>query len=251
MPLMDEFREEREAIKHGTREQKYQYFKDYYRTPLIIAVLAITFIGILVFQFVTRKDLAFYGMFLNCSPYQENEWFLNEFTEQAGISLDEYDVTMDTAVYFKLNSVDEDTQVTVQKIDTYTGAGHVDVMLGGGEEFAHFANSIMFKDIREVLTEEQIEKYEPYFYYIDEAFLEEINKVATIGDDTTTLDIPDPRDPDSMERPKPVAIFVESSEKLNEAYYFKNAEDGIAVGVFANTSHPESVQTFIDYLMAE
>ena len=251
MPLMDEFREEREAIRHGTREQKYQYFKDYYRTPLIIAVLAITFIGILVFQFVTRKDLAFYAMFLNCSPYQENQWFLEEFTDKAGISLDDYDVTLDTAVYFTLNSIDEDTQVTVQKIDTYTGAGHLDVMLGAGDEFAHFANSIMFKDIREVLTEEQIAKYEPYFYYIDEALLEKINEVAMSGDDTAKLDVPNPRDPASMERPKPVAIYVESSKKLNEAYYFKNAEDGIAVGVFANTSHPESAQVFIDYLMTE
>ncbi len=251
MPLMDEFREEREAIKHGTTKEKYQYFKDYYRTPLLIAVACIAFVGILLFQFFTRKDIGFYAMYLNSSPYPDNEWFTDAFTEQAGISTDKYEIIMDTAVYFKLNSPDEDTQITVQKIDTYTGAGDLDVMLGGGPEFAHYANSIMFKDMREVLTPEQVKKYEPYFYYIDEAFITKINESVQIGEDPTSLHIPDPKDPASMESPVPVAIFVESSQKLNEAYYFKNAEDGIAIGVFANTSHLNYVQEFIDYLMAE
>lgn len=246
MPVMDEFREEREAIKHGTPRQKYQYFKDYYRMPLIILLLASAFIGILIYQFVTRKDSAFYAVLLNCSPYEENEWFKEEYTQRADIDLEQVDVTLDTGIYFKLNSNDEDSYLTTQKLDTYTGAGQLDVILGAGDEFAYYANSILFRDLREVLSPEQIEKYEPYFYYVDTALWDAANNF--------NLDIfnaPDPRNPQEMEHPIPVAIYVESCETLNQAYYFKNAEDGIAVGIYANAPHLDNALNFIDYLFTE
>ncbi len=250
MPVMDEFREEREAIKHGTAKQKYQYFKDYYRMPLIIALLACTFIGILVYQFVTRKDSAFYAVLLNCSPYEENEWFTEEYTQCAGIDLNKVNVTLDTNIYFKLNSNDEDSYITTQKLDTYVGARQLDMMLGAGEEFAHFANSILFTDLREVLSPEQIQKYEPYFYYVDAALWQNDGSVqGASGLDPAK--IPDPRNPQEMERPVPVAIYIESIEKLNRAYYFKNAGDGIAVGIYANAPHPDNAIAFLDYLFAE
>jgi len=224
MPVMDEFREERAMIKNGTPKQKYQYFKDYYRTPLIIIVLSVAFAGILLYKFVTNKDSALYAAMLNCSPYAENEWFEDNYAAMAGIDTNQYEITFDTAIYYKLNSTDEDSYITTQKLDTYTGAGKLDVMLGGGDEFAHFANSILFKDLREVLTEEQIARYEPYFYYIDG---------ANIG----------------LEGSIPVAIYVESSEDLNKAYYFKNADNGIALGIYANSSNTENAVSLIEYLM--
>lgn len=249
MPLMDEFREEREAIKHGTPKQKYQYFKDYYRTPTIIAVLSAIFIGILVYQFVTKKDLMFYAVMLNCAPYDENEWFLEEYASRAEIDLDSYDVTLDTGAFFKLNAsaADEDSYITRQKLETYAGAGKLDVMVGAGDEFAYFANSILFKDLREVLTAEQLERYEPYLYYVDRALMD----AAAGVNETDAVEIPDPKAPEAMKRPVPVAIYVENSEALQRAYYFRNAEAGIAVGVYANTSHPDNALAFIDFLLSE
>jgi ABC-type molybdate transport system substrate-binding protein len=44
-------------------------------------------------------------------------------------------------------------------------------------------------------------------------------------------------------------VYVESSEKLNEAYYFKNAENGVAVGIYANSSNSANALAFIDYVM--
>lgn len=246
MPPMDEFREEREAIKHGTPRQKYQYFKDYYRLPLIIFVISAVFVGILVYNFVTRKDSAFYAAMLNSAPYEENEWFLGEYAETAGIDLDHYDITIDTGFYFKLNSSDEDSYLTTQKHETYAGAGQLDVMLGSGDEFAYFANSVLFKDLREVLSAEQLERYEPYFYYIDTAIFE-----YQAGLDFDPDKIPDPKDPESMTDPVPVGIYVDGSNALNKAYYFRNAEDGTALSIYANTSHLDNTLKFIDYIMSD
>ena len=41
MAVMVEFKEEREALKHGTPKQKFTYFMDYYKWYVIIAVIII------------------------------------------------------------------------------------------------------------------------------------------------------------------------------------------------------------------
>lgn len=246
MPVMDEFREEREAIKHGTPKQKYQYFKDYYRTPLIIILLAAAFVGILIYHYVTHKDSAFYAVMLNCAPYEQNEWMKDEYADYAGIDQERFDVTFDTGFYYKCNSTDEDSYVTIQKLDTYAGAGHLDVMLGAGDEFAHFANSILFSDLREILTPEQLQKYEPYFYYIDAA---QIDLTSTVPTDPG--DYADPKKPEDMEDPMPVGVYVESNEKLNTAYYFRNADNGIALGIYSNSSHADNAVALIEYLLTD
>ncbi|MCM1112130.1 MAG: hypothetical protein NC399_02630 [Muribaculum sp.] len=247
MPVMDEFREEREAIKHGTFKQKYQYFKDYYRMPLLITILALLFVGALVYQFVTKKDSAFYAALLNCSAYQDNEWFTEEYAQAAGIDLDKNTVILDSAIYYKLNSYDEDTYIAAQKLTTYAGAGQINVMMGGGDEFAHFANSALFLDLRQTLTPEQQELYQAYFYYVDGALMD---RNLDVQDGPADSVFHDPRDPDGMKDPIPVALYVEDSERLNKAYYFKNAEDGIAVGIYANSSHLDNTLAFIDFLLA-
>lgn len=246
MPMMDEFREEREAIKHGTPKQKYQYFKDYYRTPLIIILLTALVVGMMVYSFVTSKDSVLYAALLNCSSYQENEWLQEEYADYADIDLDEYDIIFDTGFYFKCNSNDEDSYVTVQKVNTYVGAGALDVMLGAGDEFAYFANGMLFNDLRTVLSEEQLRKYEPYFYYIDAAMQD-----VAAAETPDFENLPDPGKPEEMKNPIPVAIYVDSSEKLNRAYYFKNAEDGIALGIFVNSPYPENALALIDYLLSD
>ena len=164
--------------------------------------------------------------------------------------MNKVDVTLDTGIYFQLDSIDEDSYITTQKLETYAGAGQLDVMLGAGDEFAYYANSILFRDLREVLSPEQIQKYEPYFYYVDAALWDAPDSIQN----DSGLDfskIPNPENPQEMERPIPVAIYVESSEALNRAYYFKNAEDGIAIGIYANAPHLDNTLNFIDYLFSE
>lgn len=248
MAVMDEFREERAMIKNGTPKQKYQYFKDYYRTPLIIAVVAVIFVGALLYNYFTAKETAFYAALLNASSYGEEDTFEQNFADAVGIDLQQYDVFFDYGFYYTFGSTDQDSYITSEKLSAYTGAATLDVMMGSGKEFAVFANSPLFWDLRKVLSEEQIAKYEPYFYYVDEAVL---TKLAASGIDTTTYsDFPDPKHPEAMEKPVPVAIYLDSSGNLTENYYFRNSEEnGIAMGIYSNSTHVESAVKLIEYLL--
>ncbi len=64
MPLMDEFREEREQIKKAPFPQKVQYFKDYYLLPTIFIVFVSVVSAVHDFQapgIPQCQDDQFYG----------------------------------------------------------------------------------------------------------------------------------------------------------------------------------------------
>ena len=91
MAVMDEFKEEREALKRGTPKQKLAYFWYYYKWHVIISVIIIGMLVSFIYQFVNRKDTAFNAVLLNASLLDqmssEQPDFLTDFAEKEGIAL--------------------------------------------------------------------------------------------------------------------------------------------------------------------
>ena len=83
---MDEFKEERAAMKNGTPKEKLTYFFDYYKWHVIVGVIAVIFAVTLIHQVATRKDTAFYALMLNVSAYNymDDSENANAFAEYAG-----------------------------------------------------------------------------------------------------------------------------------------------------------------------
>ena len=101
--------------------------------------------------------------------------------------------------------------------------------------------------MREFLNAEQIAKYEPYFYYVDQAIIDEWDEIAANGDpDATYPDMPDPFLPEEMEQPIPVGLLVTDRDILTDTYYFRG--DYVAVGVMINAPNLENAIKFIDYI---
>ena len=88
MAVMDEFKEEREALKNGTPKQKLAYFWYYYKWHVIIALVVIIMIVSFVKQLTDRKDPAFYAVMLNASLLDqmtsEQPDFVTDFAEKEG-----------------------------------------------------------------------------------------------------------------------------------------------------------------------
>lgn len=86
MAVMDEFKEEREALKRGTPKQKLAYFWYYYKWHVIISVIIIGMLVSFIYQFVNRKDTAFNAVLLNASLLDqmssEQPDFLTDFAEK-------------------------------------------------------------------------------------------------------------------------------------------------------------------------
>lgn len=249
MPVMDEFKEEREKIKNGSLQDKAKYFWCYYKYHTIAALCAIGLIILLIHDMVTQKDSAFFAALLNCVSLGGEDVttpFIEDFTEYAGIDLNEYQVTVDSTMDLSTDAANELATSSSQRLLVYTSAGELDVIVGGEDVFPTQANQGMFYDLREILTEEQIARYESLFYYVDQAYIDLLDSDESYDIDFVMPEAPDPDKPEEMEEPVPVGIYVTDCDRLTDVYYFSG--DYAAIGVMINSSHVETSLQFIDYL---
>ena len=161
MAVMDEFKEEREALKNGTPKQKLAYFWYYYKWHVIIALVVIIMIVSFVKQLTDRKDPAFYAVMLNASLLDqmtsEQPDFVTDFAEKEGIDLNTSDITFDTSIRIVEDSMDETSITSSQKLMVYVAANELDCMITDFTSFQKYANSSMFHDLRDILTDELIQ----------------------------------------------------------------------------------------------
>ena len=250
MAVMDEFREEREALKHGTPKQKLQYFWCYYKWHTIIAVLAVIFLVSFIHEVVTRKDTAFYGIFLNSWAKEDTVAdFESGFMEKACIDPDAYEINLDTSLYITDDAMDENSYASIQKMTVYVASGEIDVLVSDASSINRYAYNETLGDLRDFLTEEQLQKYEPYFFYVDGAVVKEQQEASDNLDTEYTPVYPDPSKPEEMEDPIPVGLFVGNCKTLTDAYSFRSKD--VVAGIVINTNRKQAALDFIDYLFSE
>lgn len=248
MPVMDEFKQEREAVKNQTPKQKLAYFWDYYKWHVIIGIIVIIAAASLIHQMTTRKETAFYALMLNATEYnflEDTSVNTAAFAEYADIDENKYQIMYDTSVQIGTEAGDDYN--SAQKLMVYIAAGELDVMVSDSDSLLKYAYQGQFQDLRDFLTEEQLAKYENSFYYLDGAVMEEIEAASDAYDFEYAPEYGDPQHPEEMDEPIPVGIFLNESSPLLKDYYFRG--DNVAVSVLINTKRPEMASDFIDFLM--
>ncbi|MBO5282392.1 MAG: hypothetical protein J6B43_04595 [Lachnospiraceae bacterium] len=247
MPVMDEFREEREAMKQKSFKEKFQYFVDYYKWHVIGGVLAVAFAVSLIHSIVTHKDYAFYYAFLNTYQTPASETFREDFAAQAGIDLEKYEVMLDTDLYITDNVYDENNVGTVERLMVYIAAGDIDVMAGDVNSMNRYTYNGTFMDLRQLLPEELQAVLEPYYYYMDGAVADEINEHQEIGEIDYVPQYPaNPSDPESMTDPIPVGLYIQDCARIQESFIFKESE--AVMCIVANAEDPNTVLEYIRFV---
>ena len=251
MPVMDEFREEREALKTASLKVKWQYFLDYYKWYVIGGVAIFLFLFFLIRDMTNSKDWTFFGFFINAYNTDEaSDAFFDEFAESAQLDLENYAADIDDTMSLNIASLDEVTMTSVNKLTVYMAAADVDFIAADATTFEHYASVDNFLDITQALTSEQLERYKDYIYYVDMAEVRAREEASLNGSfDDYVKPVYDHRKPEEMEDPHPVGLYIGHSEKLKSTYTFK--EEEVVIGIPLNTLHLETVLQFIDYILAE
>lgn len=246
MPVMDEFKEEREAIKQKGLKEKIAYFFYYYKWHVVAVVAVAAIVVSLISHLLNRKPWAVYICLINSSPYTQSEEYIESFAEYAGIDTDQYELIFDTSLYIDLGGTDSVTASSLQKLAIYISASDLDVMISEPAVIERYTYRQVFYDLRNLLTPEQIAFYEPCFYYVDQAVVDAVSE----SDDKGQLydgGYPDPRQPDAMENPIPVGIYLDNCPQLREHFYFPSEE--LVWGVFINSSKTETALQFLEFIM--
>lgn len=250
MAVMDEFREEREALKNGTPKQKLQYFWDYYKWYVIIGAIVVIMAGSFIRDILSNKEHGFFAAFLNTQEDEVSaEAFRSDLAERLNIDTDNYEVIVDTSMSISATSNDEATLNNMQRLSIYTGTGDLDILAADAPAFLRYASTDMFYDLRDILSKEQLDEYSSYLYYID---MDEVNaqmEASKNENDRYVAKEYDHHAPENMSAPVPIAICIQDCSKLQGVYDF--LEGDIPMGFLINTSRLNEALTFLEYLFED
>lgn len=248
---MDEFREERENLKNASFQKKWKYFWDYYKLHVVIGGFVAFFVISMAHSILTAKDNAFFGYFLNCyAEDEQNVAFVTDFAEAAEIDLKEYEARIDTTLQYTPGSLDENTYTSSQKVMVTMAASDVDFLAADSAAFTYYATSDSFYDLRELFSEEELEKLQDYIYYIDMDVVRERENIVEAGNfQDYTLPTYDNFAPEEMGDPVPIALNIKDCPKLKDTYYFQKG--AVPMGIVINSQRLDNTMKFVRYLFED
>lgn len=250
MAIYDEIREQQQKLKGKSFKEKLGYFWDYYKVHTIVALIVVLLGGALIRDIVTSKEEAFSATLLNAYGSEGQSSFQADFAEYAGIDTEIYSCYIDTTSTLNYRMTSEVDLAIFQRLVAMAQSGSLDVVTGDLMPFTHIAGTGMFLDLRDVLTDEEYARYEPYFYYIDGVLLEDDDD-ATYDSDGSTDFIDtniDHTDPSSMKKPIPVGIYLSDSAKLEEYGCYTFNEETPIFGFLFSSKRLETARQFLQYL---
>lgn len=249
MALMSEFKEERDAVlKNGTLKQKIAYIWDYYKWHILIPIVVISCLIWYIVHIITAPDVILNGVLMNAYKTETSitgEELLEDFYKVQEIDSKEEEINLNTSMYYTAGN-DNANYEALQALMAWHAADSLDFICGDSMALTELAYRGYFPDLREVLTEEQLAKYEPYFLYMDQDFYVKRSEMLNNMEDVSNMEYPDATKPEDMGDPIPVIIDMSQSPKLAKIY--TDTSDTLAVGITANVVNKELTLDFIDYL---
>ncbi|MBR5800918.1 MAG: hypothetical protein IKY23_12755 [Lachnospiraceae bacterium] len=258
----DEIREQTQKMKDMTLKGKLSYFWHYYKVHTFVTVLILCVIINLVVTVVTKKDTAFYGVMLNAYML-DRATMETKFGDYIGIDTETAECLIDTDSSFSYQTMSEFDVATNQQMVALIQSRDLDACVLNDQVFFNYSFNGMMADLREYLSEEDLELHKDRLYYIDLAAIrraeenpityEEMMEEAEIRRDATLEDIiaeaDTHRDPSTMEEPVPVGIFLEDSPFIQKTNSYPGRVP--IFGIAGTTKRPEVCIQYLHFLFDE
>lgn len=244
---MDEFKEERAAMKDRPLKDRLKYFVDYYKWHVLGGLAGLIFVCWFGYDIISAKDIEMYGIMVNGSimEAESQEKFETEFAEYAEIDTKKCAVKLDHE--FRMGQIlDQNGLNASQTIMAYMAAGDLDTLLMDEYNFSKYSYQDSFMDLRTILSAEMLDQYKDYIFYMDQTFLEEMDRIRKEEVLSYEIVYPTYTNPDELENPIPVGIALSASDRFAEYYTF--GEDKGFIGVVANTENIDMCVKLFDYL---
>ena len=252
MSWKDELNNVKKVFANGTTKEKIEYIWDYYKWHLIVLALLCSLIGNLIYTNLTAKDYALRGIFLNVFAEEDRILeFKEDFMEKFPIDSATQDMLFDTSLYYLPKREASTTDISYQTMQTLSAkiaAGEVDFLVADVSILKELTYNEYFLDLSDVLTEEQLKKYQDCLLYYDKSLLEQLYQIDFSSGNNLEITFPDPTKPELMEDPVPIMLCVSDSEKISNFYPNTDKEYGIAWII--NGENREKTIDFLEFLLS-
>lgn len=252
MKISELLQKDKEALCGKPLKEKLIHIWEYYKWYLLAVFLGICFIFSLISSNIENNNIVLNGAFLNTTAYaSEAIAFEQDFMSSCQLDPEKQLVVFDTSLYYRSDPDPADGTAYYETLETLIVRAHssdIDVLVTDSDPVNILIYNEFFMDLSQVLTAEQFEAYQPYFLYIDNAFLQRILSadLSSLNPDIV-LRYPDATKPELMEEPIPVLIDISTSDKIQKLYSGTN--NHLVFGFISNCRHPETAGQFLDYLM--
>ena len=224
-------------------KEKLEHILTYFWLPIVIVLVSVFFIVTMIVNFAQQKDTVVSVCLVNdmadadvLLPY------MDEFVREQGYDLEEYEAEVVNNIYLTGPDFVANYQA-MQVVMSMVAAESLDLVFGDEAAILRYGHQEYLRDLREVLSPEQLEKYADRLLYLDMAFLREVSEAPVSGEEP---DFPDPRKPEDMAEPIPFAIDLGTDTDMSRMAY---PLSGGMVGVVVNAPNLENALTFLDYIL--
>lgn len=257
--VIDEIRQQQMKTKEMSAKGKLEYFWDYYKVHTIVAILVIFFAAMFIRDVATAKDYNFYSILFNARQLS-GDGLESAFSEYAGLDTENYECYIDASTGLSLTSFTEYDMATVQKLMATIQIGDLDTVVFNSELFNNYAGNEMFLDLWTVLSEDELNAWKDYLYYIDYVEVAAEREDVDVEEALAEKDAADDemrqqeileetnrhRSPEGMAEPVPVGIFMEESPFAEKSGAYSGL---VPVFGFVSTSkRTETGKQFLEFL---
>lgn len=252
--VLEETLDQHAKMKGKPFKEQFAYYFGYYKFHALGIIAAIGLLISLIVTIVNHKDYGFFAMIVNSSNI-DNTLLAEGFAAYANIDTDEYDC------YISANESELPTGYSNSDVNTssrfvaYLSSQDLDVAIYDSDMFYRKAINLSFMDLREILSAEDLAKYEDRFFYID---MEEYNRIQNsdslesfpdfvVGEHSEQEARLAPYlDPSTMKDPIPVGIVIEDANGIKGMNCY--SEMIPVFGITGNTTRPDKAVDFLHFL---
>ena len=248
MTILEYAKKELSELKDQPPKKRWEYIWEYYKIHIGVILLVIVLLIQGIVTICTKKDTVFTGILINTTLTADSSSFMADLREELDVGKKEQ-ISFSTNIFMTNESADK--AVALQSIMASITVKELDMVAGPEEAFqiCAYNASNMFADLRNYLDQDTLNKLSDKLYYIDGAIIEKLNAPVGTEIDMSQIVYPDPHKPETMETPIPVGIDVTECHPFIAAYF--EPEGSYYMGMVTNTTRPETVLQFIDFLFAE
>lgn len=263
LSVRDDIKRQREYLKEKGIRARLSWFWTYYKAAVFVSAAVLIFVICLISSLTGRKKTVFNAVFFNVTSSDDglDDRMESAFADFIGIDGQKEQVSLDLTLYQTPgNPTGSSYDLAAQtSVDAMTADNELDVIVADTGNFEYYLDLGNFTDLRDVLTEDQLEAYKDNIYYVDMTELKKIQKeiqkssyefpvtsysAALNAEEKGVYERPDPA---AMDDPVPVGIFVTSSPVLERDDLYRNRE--CVLGFVNGSRRAETSVKFLEYLM--
>ncbi|SEK62004.1 hypothetical protein SAMN04487770_10298 [Butyrivibrio sp. ob235] len=169
MNINEEKRHQWQALKGMGFKAHWDYFWDYYKIHVIVALIVIIGIASFAKEILTRKPDAISVTIVNAANTQDATLLHDEFAEYEKIDTSQYNVLIDSSSVINIENPDSYTVANSERLYAMIAAHDLDVLMADKDVFDNYAKSELFLDLRECFSEEELKSFGDAVYYFDTA----------------------------------------------------------------------------------